>query len=64
MDNNEVAPMNMKKCKTCNKEISKNALSCPNCGDTEPFKSNKYFMIIGLTAVFFGIILMFYFRIV
>ena len=52
----------MKKCRICNNKISPTAKPCPKCGEKEPFKSQKYFVIVGLLAISIGIIAMFYFR--
>jgi len=52
----------MKKCKTCHTLISHTAKPCPECGEKEPFRSNKFFIMVGLIAISLGIGLMFYFR--
>jgi len=52
----------MKKCRICHQEISPSAKPCPNCGEKEPFRSQKDYAIFGGIVILLAMGLMFYLR--
>jgi len=46
---------NIISCTSCNKEISKDASSCPNCGAKTIYKKKSEYSIIGSSCLGFGV---------